>query len=48
MKCQLFNQLFDQSKSHLFDQSEKSVSGDYSSMPYELNKIKVKQEDLSV
>ena len=47
MKCQLFNQLFDQSKSHLFDQSENSVSCDYY-MSYELNKIKVKQEDLSV
>ena len=47
MKCQLFDQLFDQYKSHLFDQSENSVSFDYY-MPYELNKIKVKQEDLSV
>ena len=33
--------------SQLFDQSENSVSCDYYT-PYELNKIKVKQEDLSV
>ena len=33
--------------SQLFDQSENSVSFDYYT-PYELNKIKVKQEDLSV
>ena len=33
--------------SQLFDQSENSVSCDYYT-PYELNKVKVKQEDLSV
>ena len=33
--------------SQLFDESENSVSCDYYT-PYELNKIKVKQEDLSV
>ena len=33
--------------SQLFDQHENSISCDYYS-PYELNKIKVKQEDLSV
>ena len=33
--------------SQLFDQPENSVSCDYCT-PYELNKIKVKQEDLSI
>ena len=33
--------------SQLFDQSENSISWDYYTL-YDLNKIKVKQEDLSV